>query len=166
MEVQLEAGRYMQNMLWSCLSVLVSMIRVGLVSAMVSRMGFPSSHCKQLLACLSRWIFVLEGRSHMGCAAWHSTCYKASIALQNFFVNHQSSLRACLCRYSRVQGPLLASDMSAFKAANPGAVLEDFVRWRCSSEGQQRLLPDGGAGNSSVARLCEPVSLMATHCCL
>ncbi|KAG6550673.1 hypothetical protein Mapa_007770 [Marchantia paleacea] len=29
----------------------------------------------------------------------------------------------------RLQTDILASDMSAFKAANPGAVLEDFVRW-------------------------------------
>ena len=28
-----------------------------------------------------------------------------------------------------MQGKLLASDMSAFKAANPGAGLLDFVRW-------------------------------------
>lgn len=30
---------------------------------------------------------------------------------------------------ARWQGMLLASDMSAFKAANPGALLEDFVKW-------------------------------------
>ncbi|XP_024518524.1 rab3 GTPase-activating protein catalytic subunit [Selaginella moellendorffii] len=29
----------------------------------------------------------------------------------------------------RLQSDILASDMAAFKAANPGAVLEDFVRW-------------------------------------
>ena len=33
-----------------------------------------------------------------------------------------------------MQGDLLASDMSAFKAANPGAVLEDFVRWHSPRE--------------------------------
>lgn len=29
----------------------------------------------------------------------------------------------------RLQGKMLASDMSAFKDANPGAVLGDFIRW-------------------------------------
>lgn len=32
------------------------------------------------------------------------------------------------CR-PQAQGTLLASDMSAFKAANPGSCLEDFMRW-------------------------------------
>ena len=30
---------------------------------------------------------------------------------------------------ARLQGGLLLSDMAAFKAANPGSILEDFVRW-------------------------------------
>lgn len=32
-------------------------------------------------------------------------------------------------RASRMQAQVLLSDMASFKAANPGSVLEDFVRW-------------------------------------
>ena len=38
------------------------------------------------------------------------------------------------CRRERAQGALLASDMAAFKAANPGAALEDFVRWHSPAD--------------------------------
>ncbi len=34
----------------------------------------------------------------------------------------------------RMQSALLVSDMSAFKAANPGACLEDFVRWHSPTD--------------------------------
>ena len=30
---------------------------------------------------------------------------------------------------AKMQSDLLVSDMSAFKAANPGACLADFIRW-------------------------------------
>lgn len=41
---------------------------------------------------------------------------------------------------ARLQGDLLTSDMSSFKAANPGAGLEDFVRWHSPRD----WLPDPG----------------------
>lgn len=44
---------------------------------------------------------------------------------------NSSQLRA------RLQGALLLSDMSAFKAANPGCLLEDFVRWHSPRDLQQ-----------------------------
>ena len=33
-----------------------------------------------------------------------------------------------------MQSTMLSSDMSAFKAANPGAVFEDFVRWHSPTD--------------------------------
>ena len=35
---------------------------------------------------------------------------------------------------ARHQSSQLKSDMQAFKAANPGCVLEDFVRWRSPAD--------------------------------
>ncbi|GJP82520.1 hypothetical protein CLOP_g12767 [Closterium sp. NIES-67] len=35
---------------------------------------------------------------------------------------------------ARMQSDVVASDMAAFKAANPGAVLEDFVRWHSPND--------------------------------
>lgn len=44
-----------------------------------------------------------------------------------------------------MQGKLLASDMSAFKAANPGALLPDFVRWHSPKDWLQDVSqPKGG----------------------
>ena len=37
---------------------------------------------------------------------------------------------------ARLQGSVLLADMAAFKAANPGAVLEDFVRWHSPRDWQ------------------------------
>lgn len=47
---------------------------------------------------------------------------------------------------------LLASDMAAFKAANPGAALEDFVRWRS---------PADWAGGQLSERVAAPVRAAA-----
>jgi Rab3 GTPase-activating protein catalytic subunit len=33
-----------------------------------------------------------------------------------------------------MQSTMLVSDMSAFKAANPGAVFEDFLRWHSPTD--------------------------------
>lgn len=40
----------------------------------------------------------------------------------------------------RMKSDTLSSDMSAFKAANPGAVLEDFLRWHSPKDVSVRLL--------------------------
>jgi Rab3 GTPase-activating protein catalytic subunit len=54
---------------------------------------------------------------------------------------------------------LLSSDMSAFKAANPGAVLEDFVRWHSAGAGAEDEGSTGqqGANRGVPARLCGQV---------
>jgi len=59
---------------------------------------------------------------------------------------------------ARLQGGgLLLSDMSAFKAANPGAVLTDFVRWH-----SPRDAPPGPDGRPALsARMAAPAGLWA-----
>lgn len=44
----------------------------------------------------------------------------------------------------RMQGEVLSSDMAAFKAANPGCCLEDFIRWHSPRDWVQG--PDGTGG--------------------
>jgi Rab3 GTPase-activating protein catalytic subunit len=47
----------------------------------------------------------------------------------------------------------LQSDMSAFKAANPGAVLEDFVRWHSPKDWRSRAGDgDGGVPTAAAAQ--------------
>eukprot|EP00891_Asterochloris_glomerata_P001378 jgi/Astpho2/1378/fgenesh1_pg.00025_%23_11_t len=50
---------------------------------------------------------------------------------------------------ARVQGDLLCSDMSAFKAANPGCTLEDFVRWHSPRDWEG----DSSGGGQLSARM-------------
>ena len=63
---------------------------------------------------------------------------------------------------------MLASDMSAFKAANPGAVFEDVVRWLSPRDW---LAGDGFGGSGRLsARMSHQVSLyfslpLLTSCC-
>eukprot|EP00850_Spirogloea_muscicola_P019718 SM000197S05461 [mRNA] locus=s197:123078:130234:+ [translate_table: standard] len=49
---------------------------------------------------------------------------------------------------ARIQSGMLASDMAAFKAANPGAVLADFVRWHSPRDWVVR--EDEGHGQSEA----------------
>lgn len=44
-------------------------------------------------------------------------------------INERLSIRDRIEVSQRMQTPKLMSDMSAFKAANPGCVFEDFVSW-------------------------------------
>lgn len=43
--------------------------------------------------------------------------------------NERLSIRDRIEVSQRIQTPKLMSDMSAFKAANPGCIFEDFVTW-------------------------------------
>lgn len=43
--------------------------------------------------------------------------------------NERISIRDRIEVSQRLQTPKLMSDMSAFKAANPGCIFEDFVAW-------------------------------------
>ena len=54
----------------------------------------------------------------------------------------------------RLQGGQLRSDMAAFKAANPGACFEDFVRWHSPR--------DWHAGQGLSARMATQVRRQAT----
>jgi Rab3 GTPase-activating protein catalytic subunit len=51
---------------------------------------------------------------------------------------------------ARVQSDVLLSDMSAFKAANPGACLADFVRWHSPKDWEEEE-EDGSAPPSDVS---------------
>lgn len=44
-------------------------------------------------------------------------------------INDRLSIRDRIEVSQRIQTPKLMSDMSAFKAANPGCIFEDFVSW-------------------------------------
>ena len=68
---------------------------------------------------------------------------------------------------ARVQGDLLCSDMSAFKAANPGCALGDFVRWHSPRDWEG----DSSGGGQLSARMqqqvtcCAPPALPGSLCC-
>lgn len=59
---------------------------------------------------------------------------------------------------ARVQGDLLCSDMSAFKAANPGCTLEDFVRWHSPRDWEG----DSSGGGQLSARMQQQVGMLCT----
>ncbi|KAH3761819.1 rab3 GTPase-activating protein catalytic subunit [Pelomyxa schiedti] len=50
---------------------------------------------------------------------------------------------------ARMQSASLLSDMQAFKAANPGSMLEDFVRWHSPND----WIPDGSGGGHLSSRM-------------
>lgn len=54
---------------------------------------------------------------------------------------------------ARLAGPLLLSDMAAFKAANPGCCMEDFIRWHSPK----------CVHNCTVARVSFSVPLSPRH---
>ena len=57
---------------------------------------------------------------------------------------------------ARVQGDLLCSDMSAFKAANPGCTLGDFVRWHSPRDWEG----DSSGGGQLSARMQQQVGML------
>ena len=62
----------------------------------------------------------------------------------------------CACKVSSIyktNRPIMALllDMSAFKAANPDAVFEDFIRWHSPGDWEEDDDPEGSKSSSSSA---------------
>ncbi|KAK7305454.1 hypothetical protein VNO77_43360 [Canavalia gladiata] len=53
---------------------------------------------------------------------------------------------------AQLERDILTSDMSAFKAANPDAVFEDFIRWHSPGDWEEGDDPEGSGSSSSSAR--------------
>ncbi|KAJ1962038.1 hypothetical protein IWQ62_003658, partial [Dispira parvispora] len=91
-------------------------------------------------------------------------------AQESLFVELGTSEEAALVR-AKTLSALLFSDMQAFKAANPGSILEDFVRWysprdwvgdaHIAEEGIGAMgnayVPEGGEGSPSVVKESDTV---------
>ncbi|KAL2568221.1 hypothetical protein AAZV13_18G054300 [Glycine max] len=50
---------------------------------------------------------------------------------------------------AQLERDILTSDMSAFKAANPGAIFEDFIRWHSPGDWEEDDGPEGSKSSSS-----------------
>ena len=62
------------------------------------------------------------------------------------------SIRSRIAIAQRLQKPKLLSDMSSFKAANRGAVFEDFVRWYGNPENPLQEEISGEAASQALER--------------
>jgi Rab3 GTPase-activating protein catalytic subunit len=67
-----------------------------------------------------------------------------------------STMRQRLEITQRFQKPKLQSDMRAFKAANPGAVFEDFIRWYGEPSEALDVDSKGSTGPIEVSKVPEP----------
>ncbi|KAK7387265.1 hypothetical protein VNO78_27923 [Psophocarpus tetragonolobus] len=52
---------------------------------------------------------------------------------------------------AQLERDILTSDMSAFKAANPDAIFEDFIRWHSPGDWEEDDIPQGSKSSSSSA---------------
>jgi Rab3 GTPase-activating protein catalytic subunit len=69
-------------------------------------------------------------------------------------VNKELDLDAGAALRIKMQGGLLLSDMSAFKAANPGCGFEDFVRWHSPRDWEKEEEGKHGPGRLSARMVC------------
>lgn len=66
--------------------------------------------------------------------------------------DHRPSIKSRIAIAQRLQKPKLLSDMSSFKAANYGAVFEDFVRWYGNPENPLNEDVNGETARRSIER--------------
>jgi len=92
------------------------------------------------------------------------TCQRRYLLEKNIDGSDETALNTALEIIHRLQKPKLLSDASAFKAANPGAIFQDFANWCGNPENPiaefigddvvpPLLHPKGPNGNASMAAL-------------